>query len=92
MSGWIKYLRGVRVETEALMRNNDLASTRTLHSLVRDEGVAGSNPATPTNFPRSRIHHGERYGEILSGRDVSRSGHHSRFVVADEGIARVVGA
>ena len=59
--------------------------------LVRDEGAAGSNPATPTNFPRSRIHHGERYGEILSGRDVSRSGHHSHFVVADEGIARVVG-
>ena len=28
-----------------------------------DEGVAGSNPATPTSFPRSTISHGERYGE-----------------------------
>ena len=27
--------------------------------LVRDEGVAGSNPATPTSFPRSTIRHGE---------------------------------
>ena len=44
MSGWIKYLRGVRVKTDALKRNKDLVSTRTLHSLVRDEGVAGSNP------------------------------------------------
>ena len=46
---WIKYLRRVRVETDALKRNKDLASTRTPLSLVRDEGVAGSNPATPTN-------------------------------------------
>ena len=30
---------------------------------VRDEGVAGSNPATPTSFPRSRIRYGERHGE-----------------------------
>jgi hypothetical protein len=29
--------------------------------------------------------------QLLSGHDVSRSGHHSRFVAADEGIARVVG-
>jgi hypothetical protein len=36
MLGWIKYLRKVRVETDALKRNKDLASTRT--SLVRDEG------------------------------------------------------
>jgi hypothetical protein len=28
--GWIKYLRRVRVETDALKRNKDLASTRTL--------------------------------------------------------------
>jgi len=33
------------------------------HHLDRDKGVAGSNPATPTSFPRSRIRHGERYGE-----------------------------
>ena len=50
MLGWIKYLRRVRVETDALKRNKDLASTRTPLLLVRDEGVAGSNPATPTNF------------------------------------------
>jgi len=49
MLGWIKYLRRVRVETDALKRNEDLASTRTPLSLVRDKGVAGSNPATPTN-------------------------------------------
>jgi hypothetical protein len=49
MLGWIKYLRRVRVETAALKRNKDLASTRTHLSLVRDEGVAGSNPATPTS-------------------------------------------
>jgi hypothetical protein len=48
MLGWVKYLRRVRVETDALKRNKDLASTRTPLSLVRDEGVAGSNPATPT--------------------------------------------
>jgi hypothetical protein len=41
MLGWIKYLRKVRVETDALKRNKDLASTRTPLSLVRDEGVAG---------------------------------------------------
>ena len=63
MLGWIKYLQRVRVETDALKRNKDLASTRTPLSLVRDEGVAGSNPATPTSFPRSIIRHGERYGE-----------------------------
>jgi hypothetical protein len=28
MLGWIKYLRRVRVETDALKRNKDLASTR----------------------------------------------------------------
>jgi hypothetical protein len=38
-----------RVEADALKRNKDLAFTRTPLSLVRDEGVAGSNPATPTN-------------------------------------------
>ena len=27
--------------------------------LVRDEGVAGSNPATPTSFPHSRTAYGE---------------------------------
>jgi hypothetical protein len=42
-------LRRVRVETDALKGNKDLASTRTPLSLVRDEGVAGTNPATPTN-------------------------------------------
>src|SRR6266568_2376684 len=35
---------------------------------VRDEGVAGSNPATPTNFPRNTNHHGERYGERYPAR------------------------
>ena len=50
MLGWIKYLRRVQVETDALKRNKDLASTRTPLSLVRDEGVAGPNPATPTIF------------------------------------------
>ena len=30
---------------------------------VRDEGVAGSNPATPTSFLHNRSRHGERYGE-----------------------------
>jgi len=63
MLGRIKYLRKVRVEGDVLKRNKDFASTRTPLSLVRDEGVAGSNPATPTSFPRSRIRHGERYGE-----------------------------
>ena len=29
MLGWIKYLRKVRVETDALKRNKDFASTRT---------------------------------------------------------------
>src|SRR6516165_3788006 len=33
------------------------------HHLVRDEGVAGSNPATPTSFLYNRNRHGERYGE-----------------------------
>ena len=42
MLGQIKYLRRVRVETDALKRNKDLASTRTPLSLVWDEGVAGS--------------------------------------------------
>jgi hypothetical protein len=56
MLGWIKYLQRVRVETDALKRNKDLASTRTPLSLVRDEGVAGSNPATPTNtYPNFRL-------------------------------------
>jgi len=40
MLGWIKYLRRVRVETDALKRNKDLASTRTPLSLVRDGFVA----------------------------------------------------
>ena len=31
--------------------------------LVRDEGVAGSNPATPTSFLTAWIAHGEQYGE-----------------------------
>jgi hypothetical protein len=35
---WIKYLRGLRVETDALKRNKDLASTRIPLSLVRGEG------------------------------------------------------
>jgi hypothetical protein len=39
MLGWIKYLRRVRVETHSLKRNKYLASTRTLLSLVRDEGA-----------------------------------------------------
>ena len=30
---------------------------------VRDEGVAGSNPATPTSFSRTGCHYGARYGE-----------------------------
>jgi hypothetical protein len=30
--------------------------------VVRDEGVAGSNPATPTSFLHNRNRHGERYG------------------------------
>src|SRR6516164_2131529 len=47
MLGWIKYLRKVRVETDALKRNKDFASTRTPLCPVRNEGVAGSNPATP---------------------------------------------
>ena len=29
--------------------------------LVRDEGVAGSNPATPTNFPATPTGHAARY-------------------------------
>jgi hypothetical protein len=62
MLGWIKYLREVRVETDALKRNKDFASTRTPLPLVRDEGVAGSNPATPTSFPRIISCYGERYG------------------------------
>jgi len=45
MVGWIKYLRQVRVERDALKRNKDFAPTRTPLSLVRDEWVAGSNPA-----------------------------------------------
>jgi hypothetical protein len=49
MLGWIKYLRKVRVETDALKRNKDFASTRTPLCPVRNEGVAGSNPATPTS-------------------------------------------
>jgi len=52
MLGWIKYLRRVRVETDALKRNKNFVSTRTLLSLVRDERIAGSNPATPTSFLR----------------------------------------
>jgi hypothetical protein len=52
-----------RVEADALKRNKDLAFTRTPLSLVRDEGVAGSNPATPTNFLRQRASCGECYGE-----------------------------
>jgi hypothetical protein len=48
MLGWIKYLRRVRVETDALKRNKDLVFHPNPHSLVRNEGVAGSNPATPT--------------------------------------------
>jgi hypothetical protein len=31
--------------------------------LVRDEGVAGSNPATPTIFLKALIAYGARYGE-----------------------------
>ena len=31
--------------------------------LVRDEGVAGSNPATPTSFLKNGNHSGARYGE-----------------------------
>jgi hypothetical protein len=31
--------------------------------LVRDEGVAGSNPATPTSFLTAQMACGERYGE-----------------------------
>ena len=31
--------------------------------LVRDEGVAGSNPATPTSFLILPAARGERYGE-----------------------------
>ena len=54
MSGWIKYLRGVRVETEALKRNKDLVSTRTLHSIVLDEGVEGSNPIADLAARRKR--------------------------------------
>ena len=54
MSGWIKCLRGVRVETEALKRNKDLVSTRTLHSLVLDEGVEGSNPIADLAARRKR--------------------------------------
>jgi hypothetical protein len=32
-------------------------------------GVAGSNPATPTSFPRSRSRHGERYPPVTSKPD-----------------------
>jgi hypothetical protein len=64
-------------------------------------GVGG-----PQSFSTSIVCLGDRQGQadcfvrpssqivqiqLLSGRDVSGSGHHSRFVVADEGIARVVG-
>ena len=55
MLGWIKYLRKVRVETDALKRNKDFASTRTPLCPVRNEGVAGSNPATPTTFLTQQI-------------------------------------
>jgi hypothetical protein len=40
MLGWIKYLRRVRVEMDALKRNKDLASTRTLLSLVLHKGIS----------------------------------------------------
>jgi hypothetical protein len=38
MLGWIKYLQRVRVETDALKRNKDLASTRTF---LRRSGRGG---------------------------------------------------
>ncbi len=34
-----------------------------MNRLVRDEGVAGSNPATPTTFPSLPNAYGARYGE-----------------------------
>jgi hypothetical protein len=37
---------------------NDLAGG----NIVRDEGVAGSNPAAPTNFLTMQMTFGERYG------------------------------
>ena len=66
MFGWIKYLRKVRVETDALKRNKDLAPTRTPLSLVRDEGVAGSNPVTPTSFPLKEVVTGNDMGDETS--------------------------
>ena len=56
MFGWIKYLRRVRVETDALKRNKVLAPTRT--PLCPSFGTRGSQvqilplrPAFPTEDP-----------------------------------------
>jgi hypothetical protein len=49
MLGWIKYLRRVRVETDALKRNKDLASTRTPLFLV---GTKGSQVQIPPLRPK----------------------------------------
>jgi hypothetical protein len=54
MLGWIKYLRRVRVETDALKRNKDLASTRTLHSLaINGALIAGNAPEARVDKLRS---------------------------------------
>src|SRR6516164_6051468 len=48
------------VSVVALVTRN---ANGTFNHLVREEGVAGSNPATPTSFLHNRSRHGERYGE-----------------------------
>jgi hypothetical protein len=41
----------------------DKHNKKSVAPLVRDEGVAGSNPATPTNFLVIATRYGARYGE-----------------------------
>ena len=55
MLGWIKYLRRVRVETDALKRNKDLASTRTPQLSSSMSGLRGmiwgmKSPKLPGDF------------------------------------------
>ena len=55
-------------DNESVHRSVIAARGRIGKYLVRDEGVAGSNPAAPTSFPRKRSRHGERYGGRNPGR------------------------
>ena len=55
MSGWIKILtRGAGRNGSFEAKQGFGFSTRTLHSLVRDEGVAGSNPIADFAARRKR--------------------------------------